>query len=279
VGSPGDLHSIFCTSQGSLGLAADPVLKACWLMKHRQPEAVDLAARKGGADVVIHLLRMGGVSATEKALYAAFDVVSTLTPIEIAVEESLPEVATYLLSRSDVRADVAGATSALHSAAQYNHVECLQAFLAPDSPVNANSLNQYGHYPLHSAAGNARLEAVQLLLSRGAVCTVRNNNNGSTPLHNVCGRSSKNAERAQILGMLLESGGDNVMNAQDIYGYAPLHYAVYLELPECCEVLSRAGSQASLSMRDMYGETPLETAFVKQNSCRDVLLRYAGGNG
>jgi len=275
VGSPGDLHSIFCTSQGSLGLAADPVLKACWLMKHRQPEAVDLAARKGGADVVIHLLRMGGVSATEKALYAAFDVVSTLTPIEIAVEESLPEVATYLLSRNDVRADVAGATSALHSAAQYNHVECLQAFLAPDSPVNANSLNQYGHYPLQSAAGNASLEAVQLLLSQGAVCTVRDRD-GRTPLHYVCCRSDKKAKRAQILGMLLESGGDNVMNAQDNCGYTPLHYAVYQEAPECCELLLRAGSQASSSIRSMHGETPLEMAVRKQNSCRDVLLRYAG---
>ena len=278
MGSPGDLHSIFCTSQGSLGLAADPVLKACWLMKHRQPEAVDLAARKGGADVVIHLLRMGGVSATEKALYAAFDVVSTLTPIEIAVEESLPEVATYLLSRSDVRADVAGATSALHSAAQYNHVECLQAFLAPDSPVNANSLNQYGHYPLQSAAGNARLEAGQLLWAHGAVCTVRDRE-GRTPLHSVCCRSGRKAERAQILGIFLESGGDNVMNAQEDEGYTPLHCAVFGYFPECCEVLLRAGSQASLSIRNRFGETPLEMAVRNQNSCRDVLLRYAGGNG
>ena len=278
VGSPDDLHHFFCTSQGSLGLAADPVLKACWLTKHRQSRAVDLAARKGGADVVIHLLRMGGVSATEKALYAAFDVVSTLTPIEIAVEESLPEVATYLLSRSDVRADVAGATSALHSAAQYNHVECLQAFLAPDSPVNANSLNQYGHYPLHSAAGNARLEAVQLLLSRGAVCTVRDRD-GSTPLHYVCCDSDKKAERAQILGMLLESGGDGVKNAQNNDGYTPLHLAVCREVPECCERLLRAGSQDSLSIRDEFGETPLEMAVCEQHSCRGVLLRYAGGNG
>ena len=287
MGCPDDLHHFLCTSQGSLGLAADPVLKACWLTKHRQPEAVDLAERKGGADIMIHLLRMGGVSATEWApCTVLFGVghftpieiavaLEDLTPIEIAVKENFPEVVTYLLSRNDVRADVAGATSALHRAALRNHVGCLQVLLAPNSPVNANSLEWYGWYPLHSAAKHASLEAVQLLLSRGAVCTVRNDY-GSTPLHYVCCRSDKKAKRAQILGMLLESGGDNVMNAQDNCGYTPLHYAVYQEAPECCELLLRAGSQASSSIRSMHGETPLEMAVRKQNSCRDVLLRYAG---
>ena len=278
VESPNDLRSYFCTHRGAQGLAADPVLKACWFTKHRQSRAVDLAARKGGADVMIHLLRMGGVSATDEAPYTVSWVVRNLTPIEIAALEDLSEVVTYLLSRNDVRADVAGATSALHWAAQLNRVECLQAFLAPESPVNAYSLDEYGWYPLHSAAGNASLEAVQLLLSRGAVCTVRDRE-GRTPLHSVCCRSGRKAERAQILGIFLESGGDNVMNAQEDEGYTPLHCAVFGYFPECCEVLLRAGSQASLSIRNRFGETPLEMAVRNQNSCRDVLLRYAGGNG
>ena len=101
-------------------MAADPVLKARWLAKHCQSRVVELAARKGGADVMIHLLRMGGVSATEKAPYTVLHGFKNLTPIEIAVRENRPEVATYLLSRSDVRADVAGATSALICAAQHN---------------------------------------------------------------------------------------------------------------------------------------------------------------
>jgi len=219
------------------------MLKACWLTKHRQFRAVDLAARKGGADVMIHLLRMGGVSATKRALYTPYGSILFLTPIDIAVRENLPEVVTYLLSRSDVRADVAGATSALHSAARFNHVGCLQVLLAPNSPVNANCLYQ-NVSPLHSAAIDANLEAVQLLLSRGAVCTVRDRD-GSTPLHCVCYDSDKWAERAQILGMLLECGGDSVMNDQDISGCTPLHCAVSRELPECCELLLRAGAVAS----------------------------------
>ena len=257
------------------------MLKACWLTKHRQPEAVDLAARKGGADVMIHLLRMGAVSATERAPHVPYGSflfkVQQLTPIEIAVRENLPEVVTYLLSRSDVRADVAGATSALHSAARFNHVGCLQVLLAPNSPVNANCLYQ-NVSPLHSAAGNASLEAVQLLLSRGVVCTVRDRD-GSTPLHNVCWcDSGKKAERAQILGLLLESGGDSVMNAQNNDGYTPLHFAVSTKLPQCCKQLLRAGSQASFSIRDENGKTPLEIAFQKRNNCRVVLLRYASSN-
>jgi hypothetical protein len=96
VESPDDLHSFFCTSRGALSMAADPVLMARWLAKHRLPNAVWLAARKGGADVMIHLLRMGALSATDRA--------PILTPIGIAVRENLPEVVTYLLSRNDVRA-------------------------------------------------------------------------------------------------------------------------------------------------------------------------------
>jgi len=85
VGSLGDLHFFFCTSRGILGLAADPVMKACWLTKHRKLEAVALAARKGGADVMIHLLRIGAVSATDETPYTVSWEVENLTPIEFAV--------------------------------------------------------------------------------------------------------------------------------------------------------------------------------------------------
>ena len=43
-------------------------------------------ARKGGADVMIQLLQMGGVSATEKAPYTIS--LSKHTPIEIAIERT-----------------------------------------------------------------------------------------------------------------------------------------------------------------------------------------------
>jgi len=274
VGSPEDLHSFFCTSRGAQSTAADPVLKACWLAKHRQSRAVDLAARKGGADVMIHLLRMGAVSATEKAPYAVYHGVDYVTPIVVAVREDLPEVVVFLLRRGDVRADVANIASALCRAAYHNHVECLQALLAPDSPVNANSLNAYGQSPLSLTAVPAYFEAAQLLLSRGAVCNVQVGY-GSTLLHHVCFVSDKKAVRAQMLGMLLDSGGDSVMNAQNDEGNTPLHYAVIYDLPECCELLLRAGAVASLSLRTRLGEIPLDIASGRQNRCQAVLQRYA----
>ena len=226
------------------------MLKAYWLTKHRQSRAVDLAARKGGADAMIHLLRTGAVSATEKALYTASGEVKLLNPIDFAVDESLPDVVTYLLSRNDVRDDVGVATSALHRAALRNHVECLQAFLAPDSPVNVNSLDRGDWYPLHSAVFCANLEVIQLLLSRGAVCTVRDSS-GKTPLHFICWDWDplKKAVQAQILGIFLENGGDSVMNAQDNNGWTPLHLAVSANLPECCKLLLRAGSSGLLKVR------------------------------
>ena len=274
VESPEDLHSFFCTSRGAMNMAADPVLKAYWLAKHRQSRAVDLAARKGGADVLLHLLQIGAVSATEETPYASCYVFDYVTPIVAAVREDLPEIVVFLLRRGDVRADVANITSALFRAAYLNHVECLQALLAPDSPVNANSLDAYGQPPLSSAALPANFEAAQLLLSRGAVCTVQVGY-GNTLLHHVCSSSDKKAVRAQILGVFLDSGGDSVMNAQNNGGTTPLHCAVFHDLPECCEMLLRAGAVASLSIRDRFGRTPLDAAIPYKRSCQSVLARYA----
>jgi hypothetical protein len=99
---------------------------------------------------------------------------------------------------------------------------------------------------------------------------------GSTPLHFVCcWHPGKDAERAQMLGMFLESGGDSVMNVQDKWKRTPLHYAAFCDLPECCELLLRAGAVASLSIRAFDGETPLDIASGRQNRCQAVLQRYA----
>jgi hypothetical protein len=119
VESPYALHSFFCASRGTLTLAADPVLRASWLTKHRQGRALDLAARKGGADVMICLLRIGAVSATEKVPYAHSSFLGC-TPINIAVSENLPEVVEFFLRRGDVQVDVADVTQALLDAARFN---------------------------------------------------------------------------------------------------------------------------------------------------------------
>jgi len=76
---------------------------------------------------------------------------SNVAPVVISIKENLPKVVAFLL-----RADVAGVTSSLVLAAENSHVECLQAFLASESLVNANSLDFYGQYPLHWDALYAR---------------------------------------------------------------------------------------------------------------------------
>jgi ankyrin repeat protein len=107
--------------------------------------------------------------------------------------------------------------SVLCRAAQFNRDECLQAFHAPDSPVNANSLNVFGQSPLYWATCYHKLEAVQLLLSLEAACTVHGDY-GMTPLHAVCSFAKK-AVKVQILGMLLKCVGDSVVNAQTDGGW------------------------------------------------------------
>jgi ankyrin repeat protein len=58
-------------------------------------------------------------------------------------------------------------------------------------------------------------------------------------------------------------------------GYTPLHCAVFSDLPECCELLLRAGAVASLSLLNISGKTPLDIASGRQNRCQAVLQRYA----
>jgi ankyrin repeat protein len=55
---------------------------------------------------------------------------------------------------------------------------------------------------------------------------------------------------------LLEHGGMSVINAQNYRGETLLHIAASCDLPECCELLLRAGSQASLIVRISEGYTP-----------------------
>jgi ankyrin repeat protein len=76
--------------------------------------------------------------------------------------------------------------------------------------------------------------------------------------------------------MLLEFGGEDVINAQGYNGETLLSHCSGLGFsPECCEMLLRAGAVASLSIRAFDGETPLDIASRRQNSCQEVLLRFA----
>ena len=146
-----DLHSFFWTSRSALSMAVDPVLKACWLAKQRQSRAVHLAASLQGRVVLMSWFSCCKwvVCLPQRRHHTLSLLVSTLRLRLLSRGPPWSNgVALTQGRRGDVRADVAYNMSVLCRAAQFNRDECLQAFHAPDSPVNANSLNVFGQSPL-----------------------------------------------------------------------------------------------------------------------------------
>ncbi|KAF5839034.1 ankyrin repeat-containing domain protein, partial [Dunaliella salina] len=158
----------------------------------------------------------------------------------------------------------------------------LKVSSASGYPVNVNCVytrpgciaGYPGDTPLHIAAEEANVEAVQMLLQHGAQCKVRNSS-GLTPLYTACCSRDKAAARAEIVQVLLEADC-SVIDVQRKSGNTPLVHAGLNDLPECCEVLLRAGSKALTIPQSHYKEsTPLHKLGYFSHRVRSVLQHYA----
>ncbi|KAF5835667.1 ankyrin repeat-containing domain protein [Dunaliella salina] len=212
-----------------------------------------------------------------------------LTAIELAAKYGHSQVVANLLQRAEVRADVEAVVGALFLAAQFDQVECLAVLLSPLSPVGANSRSDphkgfdvaQGSTALHKAAYAGHVQAVRLLLSKGAEVNSMDNLQ-CTPLHlaclGLCG--TKREERAEVVrlmsGVLASCNAACALDSYDAAGSTPLHYAVREGLHECCEALLSAGSQALQMPVEGTGGYPGDD--WRRRHCRlsDISLQVAG---
>ena len=99
-------------------------------------------------------------------------------------------------------------------------------------PAQAADGEEYETTALVEAVGHGHLEAVALLLDRGASPS-KPNSRGGTPLIEAAGHG-----QAAVLGLLVERGAD--LTATNPEGWTAFHYACYYNNPGCVEVLVRA---------------------------------------
>lgn len=136
-----------------------------------------------------------------------------ITPLHIATSRANYELVEFFLSRGaqlDADSEISG--TPVHVAAANGNIVLLEMFTAQ----NENYLhitNRCGRTPLHRAANNGRMEAVEYLVNKGADVNARDNN-GETPL--LASRTG------DVIKFLLSRGAD--ICAVDERGYSILHH-------------------------------------------------------
>jgi ankyrin repeat protein len=140
--------------------------------------------------------------------------------------------------------------------------------LVAREPGLVTARNPIGWTPLHFAGFGGKLDAVKLLLERGAVLDARATNVfRNTPLQtaSLCG------ER-EVIAYLLERGADP--NIRQGEGFGPLHDAAALGRIDIIQLLLDHG--ASINARGDTGATPLAIAVRFKETKAAAYLRGKG---
>lgn len=220
------------------------------------------------ASPLFEAVKKGEVSETKRLLAGGADVNAYdeygLTPLEIAVAKGDAEMIRALFAGgadANVEMKDTGDT-ALTVAIKLHRPQVALLLLDSGADVNLRPKSKNGVAPLHVAARNGDLEALNLLLSRGAEPDIRDSR-GDTPL-------MTGARYAPIVEALLAKGAD--VNARDDDGSTPLMSAV--SSVESLRVLISHG--ADVNARDAAQWSALEVALLR--GCPDAIniLMQAG---
>ncbi|XP_023318979.1 ankyrin-3-like [Trichogramma pretiosum] len=125
-------------------------------------------------------------------------------------------------------------------------------------PVQIDARDKLGNTPLHAALEKKHLKVVELLLKRGANANLANEE-GSTPLHNICKRYGDDIKTLEIfLDINAELDQLVQLDVQDKKGNTPLHLALGKYNKKVAVLLLKYGANANLTNED--GQTPLHIA-------------------
>ena len=132
----------------------------------------------------------------------------------------------------------------IHLAAMCNQVKVVESLLDHGASIQASDGMQMT--PLHWACCYGAMDTVKLLLERGAHLEARDDR-GKTALFRAAA-----SNHGDIVDLLRSEGA--AVNIQDVYGWSPLHHAVFCSLP-VTNLLLRLNADPNL--RDYRGNTVL----------------------
>ena len=183
------------------------------------------------------------------------DAVGGASTLIMASERGYLEIVQALLGRegTDVNKGGLGGSTALEGAASRGHIEVARALL--QAGANARKSNDRGQTPLHWASEEGHIEIVRALLEAGAGEDVRKRDEyGYSPIYNAC-----EGKHFEVFRALVEAGGD--VNKLDSGGYTALHDASRWGLTEGVRYLCvERGADVNKSTTGGDGHTPLTLA-------------------
>ncbi|KAI2732957.1 hypothetical protein DTO013E5_10234 [Penicillium roqueforti] len=155
--------------------------------------------------------------------------------------------------------DVNGAELPLCLAASFERTQMIELLL--EFGADANAANRRGHTPLHQAAGQGRLEAVELLLKQQDINLQAQDHSGSTPLHVATKRN-----HISIVNLLLANPNVDI-NCRDGHGNTPLWWSTRLKQDDISiRLLAEDGVDLNaVGWKSGLSTTPLYHAVERQN--------------
>ncbi|XP_046555559.1 serine/threonine-protein phosphatase 6 regulatory ankyrin repeat subunit C-like [Haliotis rubra] len=256
--------------RGQLGWT--PLMAAAWCGKQ---DVFDLLVSKG-ADLtlrddcnrnVLHVACDGGNSPIVEDLLPQFDINCRgfvgWTPLIAAAWCGKKDVVDLLVSKgADLTLRDDCNRNVLHLACQGGNSPIVE-YLLPQFDINCRG--QLGWTPLMTAALNRKKDVVNLLVSKGADLTLRNDNN-DTLLHVAC-----EGGNSPIVEDLLPQFD---INCRGFVGWTPLMAAAWCGKKDVVDLLVSKG--ADLTLRDDDNDTLLHVACEGGNSpiVEDLLPRF-----
>ncbi len=215
----------------------------------------DLAAIRSAVErgAAVDVVDADGRAPLQAAAYAGrADVVRELLGLgaeATATGAAATGVTATGVTAAEVTAESSPGSMALHHAAGEAKIEIVELLLA--AGVDVNVAASFGETALEAAAARGHLAVIEMLLKAGAGVGHRDGY-GRTALHHACDEDSGHPGAVQLL---LAAGADP--DADDEEGARPLNRCLYEQHFECARLLLKAGADPNLRS---WGGTALHVA-------------------